>query len=79
MVLICSETFEEFHMDIEQDIKDITKKMITGFNNGGLPIWVTYDNGVFKTDKVSKLEAFQAIKFYLKDCFKMENNFLEFD
>lgn len=79
MVAVGSDTFKQFHMDIEQDIKELTKKLIQRYNHGKLPTWLTFEDGEFKECPTSKLECFQAIKFYLKDCSEMENNFLEFD
>lgn len=79
MVTVGSDTFKEFHMDIEQDIKELTRKLIQSYNHGKLPVWRQFEDGEFKEYPVSKLECFQAIRFYLKDCSEMENNFLEFD
>lgn len=72
MNLLNSDDFEdEFHLDIKQDIKDITKKLVVATNSGLLPSFTTYEKGTFVTRPVTKLQVFQAIKFYLKDCSKL--------
>jgi hypothetical protein len=76
MNLINSEDFDQFHEDIKQDIKDITKKLVVSTNGGVLPTYTYFHDGKFVTRPVSKLQVFQAIKYYLKDCGKLENNFL---
>lgn len=63
-------------MDIEPEIKDNAKKMIKRFNEGDMPCWVTFDNGAFRTEAITKLQFFHAIKSYLTDCGKLQNNFL---
>lgn len=79
MAVVTSDDFESFHEDIKPEIKDLTKKLVVATNSGFLPTYTYFKNGEFHSRAVSKLQIFQAINFYLKDCSKLENNFLEFD
>lgn len=48
MVSVDCETFKQFHMDIEQEIKELTKKLIHCYNHAKLPSAVVFEGGEFK-------------------------------